>query len=76
MCCILPSCCAVKQTYQSIKKKKKKKELYTTNTLLFSLDFTKIVKLIRHMSGGGLNLLARVVSTGAKNGLSFDKNSV
>lgn len=63
----LPSCCAVKQ--------KEKKKNYTQQTHCFFLNFTKLVKLIWHMSRAGLNLLASVVSTEAKNGLSFDNHT-
>ncbi len=45
--------------------------MYTTNTLFFFNNFTILVKLIRHMSWAGLILLASVISTKAKNELSF-----
>lgn len=56
----LPSCCAVKQ--------KRKKKSYTQQTHCFFLNFTKLVKLIRHVSGAGIQLLTGVVSTQAGNG--------
>lgn len=67
MCCILPSCCAVKQIPVSLEK-----ELYTT--CFFPLDFTSIVKSIRHVRGRR-HPPASVASTQAKNGLTFDSNT-